>query len=260
MTNLWPRRDAWFMNNTPDVIVLCGGAGLRLRSITGAAPKTMASIGGRPFLELLLKKLERSGFRRVILAIGYQGQVIRSFFGNSIGGLDLEYSEELTPLGTGGALRLAAARVASDAALITNGDSYTDADLRRFTAHYRQAGSEISVIVTPVDGRDDCGSVMMNGGRITSFREKTGNDGSHFMNAGIYMLSRRILEDIPEDVQVSLEQELFPRWLEQGIRFDGFVHNGRCVDIGTPGRYHSAQELLAAAEMAEDLSGSRVQQ
>jgi mannose-1-phosphate guanylyltransferase len=70
------------------------------------------------------------------------------------------------------------------------------------------------------------------------------------MNAGIYMLSRRLLDDIPEGVQVSLERELFPRWLRQGVPFHAFIHHGRCVDIGTPGRYQSAQELLMGVEMA----------
>ena len=79
--NRLPMRGAWSMNNTPDVIVLCGGAGLRLRSVIGDGQKTMARVSGHPFLQLLLQKLGRHGFRRVILAIGYRGATIRAFFG-----------------------------------------------------------------------------------------------------------------------------------------------------------------------------------
>src|SRR6185312_11301036 len=115
------------MLNAPDVIILCGGAGTRLRSVT-EGPKAMASVAGRPFLELLLRQLRRWGFERVVLAVGYQHEAIRSHFGAKAVGLDLLYSSELIPLGTGGALRNAAELVASDPAIVLNGDSSTDAD------------------------------------------------------------------------------------------------------------------------------------
>ena len=114
----------------PDAIVLCGGAGLRLRSVIGDAPKGMAAVAGRPFLELLLRQLRRHGFERVILAVGYQRDMIYSHFGESAFGLRLAYSVESSPLGTGGAVRNAADLVESESVLIMNGDSYTDADLQ----------------------------------------------------------------------------------------------------------------------------------
>ena len=83
------------MPNVSDVIVLCGGAGLRLRSVTGNAPKSFASIGGRPFLELLLNQIRRYGFERVILAVGYQKEVIRAHFGDRACGLTFKISIEV---------------------------------------------------------------------------------------------------------------------------------------------------------------------
>src|SRR5262245_37315350 len=129
MTNRLPRSGAKSMPNMPDAIVLCGGAGLRLRSVTAGAPKAMAGIAGRPFLELLLRQLRRQSFQRVILAVGHQQNMIRSYFGQRALGLELKYSAESSPLGTGGALRNAADLVQSDTLLVVNGDSYTDADL-----------------------------------------------------------------------------------------------------------------------------------
>ena len=85
------------MPSTPDAILLCGGAGLRLRSVIGDAPKAMASVAGRPFLELLLRQLRRHGFERVILAVGYQKDVIHSHFGERAFGLHLAYSVESSP-------------------------------------------------------------------------------------------------------------------------------------------------------------------
>src|SRR5271168_3913354 len=91
-TNPSPATVARFMPNVPDAIALCGGAGTRLRSVTGEAPKSLATIGDRPFLELLLHQLHRHGFQRAILAVGYQRDLIRSHLGDQAHGLDLEYS------------------------------------------------------------------------------------------------------------------------------------------------------------------------
>jgi NDP-sugar pyrophosphorylase family protein len=248
------------MPSTPDAIVLCGGAGLRLRSVTANTPKSMAGIGGRPFLELLLKQLQRNGFERVILAVGYQGEVIQEHFGERAFGLDMAYSAESLPLGTGGALRNAVGLVTSKDVLIMNGDSYTDANLRQFMADHLASGAEASVVVVPTDARRDCGTVEVDpNGRLTGFAEKQGAANARFANAGIYMTSRQILCDIP-DGQVSLERELFPRWLGENRDIRAFVWQGACVDIGTPERYWSAQELLRSSEMGERSSQRQGQQ
>jgi NDP-sugar pyrophosphorylase family protein len=237
------------MFSMPDAILLCGGAGLRLRQITGTAPKAMASVAGRPFLELLFRQLRRHGFGRVILAVGYQQDVIRSQFGTCVFGLRLVYSPELSPLGTGGALRQAADLMESDTSLIMNGDSYTDTDLRDFVLDYVRSMADASVVVVPADGRSDCGSVLVDpSGKLARFEERQGPVPTRYLNAGIYLMSQRMLYDIPLGLPVSLEQEVFPRWLEEGKHVRAFVCSSRCVDIGTPDRYRSAQDSLANAE------------
>jgi NDP-sugar pyrophosphorylase family protein len=240
------------MPKVPEAIVLCGGAGLRLRDVTGSGPKSMATIAGRPFLELLLKQLQRSGFERAILAVGYQRDVIRAYFGERAHGLHLVYSDESSPLGTGGALRNAADLVQSDTVLIMNGDSYTDADLIQFVVDHDGSEADASMIVVPVDGRNDCGSVLLDqNDRLVRFEEKQGPSGAKYLNAGIYLVSRSLLFDIPAGLQISLERELLPRWLKEGKYVKGFVHSGMCVDIGTPERYQGAQDRLAKAEVQD---------
>ena len=85
--------------NMTEAIILCGGAGLRLRSVTGNDPKSMARVAGGPFLGMLLKQLRRHAFQRVILAVGYAGAAIQSYFGERFGGMDVEYSNELVAAG-----------------------------------------------------------------------------------------------------------------------------------------------------------------
>lgn len=237
------------MPSMPDAVLLCGGAGLRLRTVVGNAPKGMANISGRPFLELLLRQLCRHGFERAILAIGYGGDAIRSYFGEQTFGLQLAYSAESCPLGTGGALRNAADVVGSKDVLIMNGDSYTDADLGELVANHYRAKADASVVVVPADGRGDCGLVQLDGnGKLASFEEKGPFHAPH-VNAGIYMLSRQMLYEIPTDVEISLERELLPEWLRQGKCIRGFVSLAKCIDIGTPDRYWKAQHILANVEL-----------
>lgn len=237
------------MPSTPDAVVLCGGAGLRLRSVTGDVPKSMATVANRPFLEVLLRQLRRHRFTRVILAVGYRREVIRSHFGERAFGLSLTYSAESSPLGTGGALRKAADLVDSESILVMNGDSYTDADLRKFVADYRESKADASVVVVPADGRVDCGTVLVAGtSRVVGFVEKQNPFHAPYVNAGIYLLSSRILEDVPPGLQTSLEEELFPQWLDAGRHVRAFVCPQRCVDIGTPDRYMSAQNFLDTIE------------
>jgi NDP-sugar pyrophosphorylase family protein len=240
-----------------DAIVLCGGAGLRLRSVTGDAPKSLASIGGRPFLEILFHQLRRHGFQRAILAVGFQGDVIRSHFGSRADGLALNYSIETEPLGTGGALRSAADYLETDHALILNGDSYTDADLPAFTEDARKANADISILLVPVDGRVDCGLVSVDANhRVLGFKEKQAAHGTQYVNAGVYVATKRLLRGIQPEVRISLETDLFPKWLAEGKQLRGFNYPGKCIDIGTPERFQDAQESLANAELGGALSSA----
>jgi NDP-sugar pyrophosphorylase family protein len=237
------------MHNDTDAVLLCGGAGLRLRSVLGNAPKGLADVAGRPFLELLLRQLRRHGFERVILAVGYQKDMIYSHFGEQACGLAVAYSIESSPLGTGGALRNAADLIESENVLIMNGDSYTAVDLGEFVVNHDEASADLSVVVVPADGRGDCGSILIDGsGKLTSFAEKQDAFRAPYVNAGIYTTSRQVLYEITSGLEVSLERELLPQWLRQGKYIKGFVCLARCIDIGTPERYRSAQDSLSSVE------------
>jgi len=260
MTNHWPVTEARSMPSVADAIVLCGGAGTRLRSVTGDAPKSLATIGDRPFLDILINQLRRHGFEHVILAVGYQRDLIRSHFDNRAHDISLEYSIESTPLGTGGALRNAVEFVKSESVLIMNGDSYTDADLSSFVAHHRESQADLSVLVVPTDGRVDCGLVSVDpGGRVLGFKEKQSATGMQYVNAGIYALAKKILYEMPPNQRVSLEEQLVPRLLAEGKNIRAFHHSGKCIDIGTPERYLQAQKTLANAEPAGFLSAHKGQ-
>jgi D-glycero-alpha-D-manno-heptose 1-phosphate guanylyltransferase len=241
------------MPSMPGAIILCGGAGTRLRGITGDTPKAMAHIADRPFLELLLKQLARNGFGRAVLAVGYRKEAIAAHFGEQAFGLDLTYSPEASPLGTGGALRRAVELVDSDPYLIMNGDSYTDVNLSRLVKDYLEVRADASLVVVPVEGRSDCGSVQIDeSGWIERFEEKQSLRTTKYSNAGIYAVSRQLLHSIAPGRQISIERELFPLWLEERRNVRAFIFSGKCIDIGTPERYEIAQRTLASAEVTDD--------
>ncbi len=240
------------MRKMPNAIILCGGAGSRLRSITGDAPKAMALIGRRPFLELLLSQLARGSIRRVILAVGFRKEAIMSHFGDHHSGLKLVYSVESSPLGTGGALRNAAELLDSEVALVLNGDSYIDADLNQLMKDHHDNEADVTVLLTRDESRNDCGSVRFDeNGRITNFQEKISSPEASYVNAGVYLISRTLLFGIPVGNPVSIERELFPQWLRDKKLVRAALSPGACVDIGTPERYLLAQTALAHAETSK---------
>lgn len=249
MTKRSARHDPWRMPDRVDAIILCGGAGTRLRSVSGGVPKSLMTVSDRPFLQLLLAQLQRHGFHRVILATGYGAEAIRCQLGGRFSTLELVYSCEQFPLGTGGALRHAAKAVQTPNCLVMNGDSYTDVDLGQFAKEHVETQAQASLVVVPADERCDSGSIAIdNSGNLIEFLEKQGHGAGRYVNAGVYALQSSILFEIPDDIPVSLEKQLLPGWIHAGLTLRAFLHCGKCVDIGTPERYQSAQSFLANAE------------
>lgn len=239
------------MFQMPDAVILAGGAGLRLKSVTGETPKPMAKIGERPFLEILFHQLKRQGLVRIILSVGQKQQVIREHFGENTSGLQLCYSLEQKPLGTGGALRQSVAHVVTKNFLALNGDSYTDVNLEQLMLAHLNSKADVTMAVIP-ESRSDAGSVVFDqDGKVTAFAEKQFVQGASYLSAGIYMLKKVLLEEIASGVNISLEEHLFPTWLASGKHIQAFVSPARCIDIGTPERYREAQDLLANVESAE---------
>lgn len=237
------------MPEIPDVVILSGGFGLRLRGAIGDVPKPMAQIAGRPFLELLLRQLKRHGLSRVILSVGYKQEVIREHFGEKAFGLELVYSIETSPLGTGGALREAADRIRTKTALVMNGDSYTDVDLNRLIRQHAANDADATVVVIP-ESRRDAGSVVLDPeGKVLAFAEKRYVPESRYLSAGIYTLNTILIAGVSQGSKISLEEQLFPQWLASGKSIEGFVCGAPCLDIGTPERYTKAQQALEKVEL-----------
>jgi NDP-sugar pyrophosphorylase family protein len=236
------------MSGMPDALILSGGFGLRLRGIIGETAKPMAPINGRPFLELLLRQLKRHGFSRVILSVGYKQETIREYFGDRSNGLELVYSVETAPLGTGGGIRQAVDFIHTDSVLVMNGDSYANADLAGLVQKHLSGNAAVTVVVIP-ESRSDAGSVVVDAnGKVKNFAEKRPIAESRYLSAGIYMLNKPLISAVAPETKVSIEEQLFPQWLAEGEDIEALVYNGKCIDIGTPERYQMAQGALKKVE------------
>ncbi len=224
-------------------LLLVGGLGTRLRSVVPSAPKPLASVGKKSFLELLIRQLKHQGIRRVILCTGYLADQVENEFGDGRA-LDLEisYSRELEPLGTAGAVKLAQSQL-GDASefLVMNGDSFLEIDLPPFIQFHRDRHALVSMAVVRVEDSSRYGTVKVDGNqKVIGFVEKTGSTGPGCVNAGVYVFSPEVFQYIPEG-RSSLEKDIFPHLLSKGVY--ALEHGGMFIDIGTPEDYARAQQL-----------------
>jgi len=225
-----------------EAIVLAGGFGTRLSQVVTAVPKPMAPIRGRPFLEILLALLGSRNVRRVVLALGYKAEIIRRHFGDEFAGMPLDYVIEDTPLGTGGAIRLAMTRCAYDHVFVFNGDTYLDLEFESVEQHWQR--ERVPIIVgreVPCAAR--YGRLTVHRDRVTGFAEK-GISGPGVINAGCYVLNRGQLDSFALNTPFSMERDYLAKAVAHE-RFDLFMSRGQFIDIGVPEDLERAQRELA---------------
>lgn len=227
--------------------ILAGGLGTRLRSRLADRPKVLAPVHGRPYLAYLLEQLAGAGIRRTVLLTGYLGNQIQETFGDRYSGICLTYSHEPVPLGTAGALRLALPHLFSSTILLLNGDSYCGASLPDFCEFHRHRFAELSLVLTPIEDSSRYGRICVGtDGRVQNFEEKSQTGNAGWVNAGIYLLNRSLIEEIPTHGPVSLERELCPVWVASKRCF-GFFSETAFLDIGTPESYAQAEAFFTCS-------------
>lgn len=227
-----------------EAVLLVGGLGSRLRSELGGLPKPMVDIGGQPFLERVMLHLRSFGIRRFILAVSYNRECIERRFGDGDPlGISVEYSREIQPLGTAGALRNALRYLLGEQVLVLNGDSFADVnyvDLIGF--HQKHGGALTLTAVQKLDCRD-FGRLQISDDRVLSFLEKNDSDCSPgYINAGVYVFDRGLVETIQPGVVQSLEKDLFPSLLAGGHRIHAYSTDCYFMDLGTPQRLQQLRE------------------
>ena len=224
-------------------VILAGGLGTRLRKAVSNQPKVMAEVNGKPFLYYVLDQLAEVDIKRVVISTGYMADKIEEVIGFSYKGLKVDYSWEESPLGTGGALKLAGQSISTKYCLVMNGDSYTEFDPVSLFRSHKQKNASIVLLAKMLSGASRFGTIQMNEqNEIIRFMEKESSTGIGLINAGIYIMKTSTLQKIPNKTPCSLEYDFFPAMIGQNIY--GYETKGDFIDIGTVESYAKAETFF----------------
>lgn len=237
--------------NKIQAFILCGGLGSRLKSLTKNNQKVMVAVNQRPFLDILISYLKKQGIQNIVLCVGYKSDLVKDYYKKNSQGLDIVFSEESTPLGTGGAIKNAKSFLRRESFFVFNGDSFCSISLNLFERYFQRNKALGCLAVAKVKESRDFGSIVLNKKyEIVDFKEKK-KGANVYVNAGIYCFSKDIFNFMPNKKKFSLETDFFPGLI--GKNFFGFVANAPFYDIGTPQRYAYAQKILKnRGEKSED--------
>lgn len=252
------------MHINADFMILCGGLGKRLRSVTGEAPKVMAEVQGEPFLDFLIRYLIKQGARRIILCAGYKAEALEAYYKKKFEDIELLFSIEREPLGTGGAFKNAEKLVKSENVFGLNGDCFTPVRYADLLAFHLRKNAWGTLVAVRIEGNRDFGTIVMNEqDEIVAFREKFETNEVQHISAGIYCFRSEVLGLMPQD-KFSIEYDFFPKMIDgvhaqsgrssgakaggngpmRGRKFLGYKLDAPFIDIGTPERFEWAKKHL----------------
>ena len=243
-----------------DAVILVGGQGTRLRPLTLSAPKPMLPTAGLPFLTHLLSRIAEAGIEHVVLGTSYKAEVFEAEFGDgSKLGLQIDYVVEDEPLGTGGGI----ANVRLEAA-----SRHRDGVQRRRAVRRRPRalldthatnGADVTLHLVRVGDPRAFGCVPTDSeGAVTAFLEKTQDPPTDQINAGCYVFKREVIDRIPKGRAVSVEREVFPALLSDGLKVCGYVDATYWRDMGTPEDFvRGSADLVRGIAPSPALDGHR---
>jgi len=230
-------------NMVKQAVILCGGLGTRLRPLTYEIPKPMIPFGDRPFLEILVEYFKAQGIQKFVFCTGHLHDFIEEHFGDgSQYGVEIVYSVELEPLGTGGAL-LNARHLLDDKFYFAFGDSYLPLKLKHLARV--QEENDAQGVISVYMNNDNIASNnvrIMPDGRIAEYIKINPPASMNGLEAGLSLFSKDILDHAPGRI-FSLEEAIFPKLINPGKLF-GLLTNQRFYDIGTPDGLELARKAI----------------
>jgi D-glycero-alpha-D-manno-heptose 1-phosphate guanylyltransferase len=235
-------------------VILAGGLGTRLRSVSADMPKVLVKVGDTCFLEHLLRMLSRRGINDFLFLLGYKSELVRMFLDRQNGaGRTIEYSVEKSILGTAGALRLAEDKLANEFLLI-NGDSYLDIDYSDLIQEFHVKNCSIMMVIygnsIPTEVPNNVG--VDNRGCVVCYsRVNDGDKNLAYVDAGVIVAKKSILDFIPSAGRCSLDEDVYPKLIKNG-HICSYVTKQRFYDVGTPSRLREFE--LRMARQDEDTS------
>ncbi|MDR0888175.1 MAG: NDP-sugar synthase [Candidatus Methanoplasma sp.] len=236
----------------PDVkqaVIMVGGKGTRLMPLTENTPKPILPVLNKPCLRYLIESMASAGIKEIILACGYRSEKMVNAIGDGSDlGINIEYSFEKEPLGTGGAIKLIESRL-DDTFIAANGDVFADVQIKEEIDKHFAVGAKVTIALTTVKNPCEFGIARQDeDGRILEFKEKPKPEEvfSNLVNAGVYVVDKSVLADIPAGSFFDFSKDLVPILMERGEIIQGFTINGIWRDVGRPSDLLGANQTMAS--------------
>ena len=223
-------------------ILLAGGQGTRLKAVTGDLPKPLVPLLGRPLAEHILRLLRKHGVTQVCAAVRYRPEDVMKTLGDGNRlGMRITYRIEERELGTAGAVKNCADFIGDEDVLVISGDAACDLDLTELMRRHREKGAAVTLALHRDASPLRFGLAVTDGdGAVRAFVEKPSWNRvvTDLVNTGIYILSPRAMEAIPEGQAFDFGKDLFPLLLKRGELLLGVPLEGYWCDVGTPLSYY----------------------
>ncbi len=225
-----------------ETILLAGGFGTRLKSLTKDIPKPMVDINGRPFLDYLIKYLEKNKIKKIIFSVFYKSESIIDYYGSSINGIEIIYSIDKGPLGTGGAILEALKICEEKHVLVINADTYFDVKIESLLGLHLKKQNDITLSLKPMKKFDKYGYVRTNkNGRVVGFEEKKFQENGE-IDGGVYIINNNIFQGYKHEETFSFT-DYIKNNLNQ-LKVGSIIFDDFFIDIGTLDDYSIAKNIF----------------
>lgn len=223
-----------------DAVLMAGGKGERLRPLTEKTPKPLLPVGGKAIIDHNIDRLISYGVKHINVTVNYLGEQLEDHFKEPKGDIQVQTVREPKYLGTIGSIRFVK-KFFNDTVLVMNSDLFTNINYEDFFLHFKEHDAEMSVAAVPYTVSVPYGIFDLEGRDIHGLIEKP--TYNYYANAGIYLIKRSALDEIPEDTFFNAT-DLIEKLIAEGKKVIRFPLNGTWIDIGNPQEYQKAKELV----------------
>ena len=223
-----------------DAVLMAGGKGERLRPLTEKTPKPLLPVGEKCIIDHNVDRLISYGVKHITVTVNYLKEQLEEHYSEPRNGIKVETSREPKYLGTIGSIKFVK-KFFNDTILVMNSDLFTNIDYEDFYLHFKQHGAEMSVAAVPYDVSIPYGILDLDGRNIKGLLEKP--KYNYYANAGIYLIKKSALAEIPEDIFFNAT-DLVEKLIAEGKKIIRYPLNGTWIDIGNPQEYQKAKDLV----------------
>jgi len=243
-------------------VLMAGGKGTRLRPLTFIRPKPMVPLVNKPIMQYMIERLRASGFVDLIVTLSYMSSHIKRYFKDGTDmGLNIKYSVEPWPMGTGGGVKKVK-KFIDDTFFVVSGDVITDVNFCDLLKFHKDKGAIATMVLTQVDDPSHFGIAEIDDNQqIVNYLEKPSPDKvfSNIANTGTYVFQPEIFDYLDRKRgEVDFSKHIFPQLIRDGAGFYGYIFDGYWNDVGRPDTYIKATYDLLDQEIKQRLKGKKI--